>query len=124
MSTPSEPEQALVQAAIALWEPLAARAWRYYASRGRGVLLLGAAELLEEASRQRRGLGTGLEPGFVSAEDVPRGDDFRPLLVGYDPARQVVLLVQRADGEETLLTLTSDETARPDPETCYRRLEG
>ena len=110
----STPVDACTAAAVALWEPLAAAAWRHYERLGKGILLIDEDQLQA---------GGDPAPGFVPSSIIPRGDDFRPLLHAYDPTREILLLVRRVDGEEILLRLESTADTRPAPETCARRAD-
>ncbi len=111
-SPPSDPTDACTAAAVALWEPLAAAAWRHYERLGKGILLIDEGQLRA---------GSDVAPGYVPGSIIPRGDDFRPLLHAYDPTREILLLVRRVDGEEILLRLEAAGDSRPGPEACAGR---
>ena len=85
------------------------------------VLLLDEGELHAAHARARAAEPVDLGPTYLPAAHVPRGDDFLPLLRTYDPARQVLLLVRAADGEERLFALTADGDTRPAPAVCHAR---
>ncbi|MFK7959116.1 MAG: hypothetical protein AB8G96_01200 [Phycisphaerales bacterium] len=112
---------AAIDAAAALWIPLAARAWGEYRERGRGVLLLESDDLLAAAADDP----TVAPPcTWVTATIIHRGDDFRGMLQRYDPRRQVMLIVAHRNGAEALFALECDGAQRPDPESCWTRAHG
>ncbi len=117
---------AAVNAAATLWEPLAARAWAETARRGRGLLTLRWEELRAAADAARAAADRGEPPPDPPATWIPvtivsRGDDFRGLLNGYDPHRQVMLLIAHEDGGEAVFGLECDGDRRPAPEVCHAR---
>ncbi len=118
--------RAAVDAAVVLWEPLAARAWAETARRGRGLLTLRWAELQAAAEVARSATDRG-EPvpdppaTWIPVTIVSRGDDFRGLLNAYDPHRQVMMLVAHEDGGEAVFGLECDGHRRPAPEDCHAR---
>ncbi|MBT8485364.1 MAG: hypothetical protein HKO59_02930 [Phycisphaerales bacterium] len=115
-----------IDAAIALWEQIAAFAWEGNTRHGRGVVLVEERELQEAAATFARGETPTLTPTYFPASGVPRGDDFSGVLNAYDPAREVMLLVKQPDGSETLLALHAAGEERPTPERCFaqRRARG
>ncbi len=110
-----------IDAAIRLWEPLAARAWAETARRGRGLLALRWHELREAAEAAGRGEDVDPPATWIPVSIVSRGDDFRGLLLQYDPHRQVMLLVGHEDGGEAVFGLECEGDARPTPEACFER---
>ena len=106
-----------ISAATALWEHLAARAWGQYQARGRGVLLLEHDQLQAAHSQLQDDTPITIEPDFLPATFIPRGDDFRHVLTTYDPERMVMLLVREADGSDTLLALECAD--RTSPAACF-----
>lgn len=105
----------LIAAAQALWEPLAAYAWTAFGVHGRGAVLADA-----EAFRAAASSGADLPAdlfGFVPVAIVPKADDFRPLLLRYDPEVEVMLLIRHADGSDQMLGLAAGGP-RPRPPAC------
>lgn len=110
-------------AAMALWEPLAAFAWRQFLAHGPGVVLIEQASLRRGAQRVAdRGVwqvdAASLDLGYVPLRAVLPGDDFLPVIRESDPHRQVALIVRDADGNEQLYILEPAGIDRPSPQEC------
>ena len=112
MATPD-----LIAAATDLWDYLAARAWGNYRSHGRGVLMLEADQLQTARQQQAAGEPITVEPDFLPLHYVPSGDDFRPLILQYDPERQALLLIRLSDNSDQLIALEPHD--RLAPEACF-----
>jgi hypothetical protein len=94
-----------ITAAMRLWTELstfAAESWRL---SGRGAVLMERTVLLAHAP------GDPVPPlNYISAEDVPAGDDFRTLMLQYEPERQVVLILGGGDSGELALVIEPSES--------------
>lgn len=116
-----------LQAAIELWEHLAAFAWAETLAYGRGILLAREAELLAAAQAKQVGRPVEMPLSFVPMLEVPSGDDFLHVISKYDVKRQIVLLVGRegrkgAEDDEQLFVLEANEKGRPLPEQCLNMM--
>lgn len=91
-----------VEAAMALWPVLLPFAQRSHGLSGPGAVLMERSSLLDP--------GDG-EPvlNYIAAEDVPSGDDFRPLMLQYDPTRQLVLILGGGEAEELVFVLEQQD---------------
>ena len=88
---------------MALWPVLLPFAQRSYELSGPGAVLMERSCLLDPH---------GGEPvmNYIAAEDVPAGDDFRPLMLQYDHTRQIVLILGGdGDAEELVLVLETQD---------------
>jgi hypothetical protein len=117
----TDPGSEVLAAALRRWEPIARYAWAQHAASGPGVVLVSAHDLLaadEALTEQGRGPGDVLPLSYVPAGTIPRGDDFSSVISGYDPRRQVALLVGGEDGQEQLFVLEPAGPDRPAPPDC------
>ncbi|MCH2149045.1 MAG: hypothetical protein MK095_06380 [Phycisphaerales bacterium] len=101
MNTPSSTPE--VEAAMALWPVLLPFAQQSHELSGPGAVLMERARLLEPE-------GDGPVMNYIAAEDVPAGDDFRPLMLQYDPARQVVLILGGAGAADELVLVLEQQS--------------
>ena len=102
-----------LRAALDAWERLAAFGWREHQIKGRGVVVIDRRDLLANADNARR-----LPLSYVPLDDIPAGDDVRPLVCDYDPHNQIVLLVGERVGDEQIYVMASDGQTRPLPAQC------
>ena len=99
-----------LRATLDAWERLAAFGWREHQIKGRGVVVINRRDLLANAANARR-----LPLSYVPLDDIPAGDDVRPLVRDYDPHNQIVLLVGERVGDEQIYVIASDGKTRPHP---------
>lgn len=101
-----------LDAAIRMWESIAAFAWKSHELSGPGAVLVTADSLIGAVE------GDSLLPvlNYFAIGDIPAGDDFRPLLGQYDPMKQVVLMIGGDDQPERVYIIESD--GRPSPPAC------
>lgn len=103
---------------------MAAVAWAHYESAGRGAMLVTREELHRAGAQYERGETPIMRPTYFLAEHVPKDEDFRAVMLEYDPTREILLIIG-GDGEqdELLLRLSCDEhSERLPPEQCCRRV--
>ena len=104
-------DTAMIEAAARHWCAMAALAWVSSRTTGPGAVVIHRADLtLDSPSMQ-----------WFAAEDIPKGDDFRTLMVQCDPQRQVVLIVVDEHGDQAVV-LEADEE-HPAPEQCARSMD-
>jgi hypothetical protein len=118
--------EADVQAVIELWEPLAAFAWEQQLAFGRGVVVIEQDEL--NAARAARLGGSPHQPviGYVPVTSIPPGDDFRRVVAGYEPERQIAIVIRPRGGDvegadDRLYVLEAADHGRPSPRECCLR---
>ena len=103
MNTPEPSPE--INAAMRLWTELSAFARESWRLSGRGAVLMERTLLLDHAS------GDPVPPlNYIAAEDVPTGDDFRTLMLQYEPERQVVLILGGGGSEELALVIEQAES--------------
>jgi len=111
------------RAAAALWKWLAAVAWAHYESAGRGALLVRRDELHNAYAQQQRHEQPIMNPTYFLAEHVPKGEDFRAVLMQYDPQREIVLIVGGDERDEVLLRLSCEQRDRATPKACCEQVK-
>lgn len=89
-----------IRAASALWPVLLAFAQDSSRLSGRGAVLMEREELLKQDTEAGHPA-----MNYIAAADVPAGDDFRTLMLNYDPDRQVVLILGGAGIEEIAIVV-------------------
>ena len=89
-----------IEAATALWPLLWPFARDSHALSGRGAVLMERESLLDPGR-------DGGHPimNYIAADDVPAGDDFRALMLGHDPASQVVLIIGGGGADELAIVV-------------------
>ena len=103
MNTPQPSPE--IAAAMRLWSELSTFAMDSWRLSGRGAVLMERALLLDHAP------GDPVPPlNYIAAEDVPPGDDFRTLMLQYEPERQVVLILGGGGSEELALVIEQAES--------------
>ncbi|HRP62940.1 MAG TPA: hypothetical protein PK400_06590 [Phycisphaerales bacterium] len=120
-TTPIE-SSPILNAAMALWEPLAAFAWDCYLVCGPGVLVVDEQTLLLTAAQHEAGRSVPIQPGYAPLTDIPPGDDFIRIVKTYNPRRQIVLMVIAGEADsmrEQLLVLEAGDGGRPTPPECF-----
>ena len=109
----------VIDHAKALWHDLAAFAWGYYRSMGRGVLVMNAAELHAAAAAPPGDRMQMLRPSFVPLSMIPQGDDYRGTIAAYDPQQEILLLVSTDEPEPLFFAVAADGSGRPAPPECF-----
>ena len=84
---------------MARWPSLHEFARRSHELSGPGAVLL------EREALRTTPAGDDLPMNYIAAGDVPAGDDFRPLMLQIEPARQVMLILGGDGQDETVLVL-------------------
>ena len=88
---------------MARWPELHDFARRSHALSGPGAVLL-ERQTLRTASAEQP-----IPMNYIAAEDVPSGDDFRPLMLQIDPERQLMLILGGDGLDETVLVLERNQ---------------
>jgi hypothetical protein len=112
------------RAAAGLWTWLAAFAWAHYEAAGRGAVLVQRDELHAAYAQHQRDEQPIMSPSYFLAEHVPKGEDFRAVLMQYDPQREIVLIVGGHEQDEVLLRLSCEHGDRPTPQACCETVRG
>lgn len=89
-------------AALDLWETLAARAWQYASTEGRGMLIVSRDDLLAASDDTD---AENLATTWFRLDHMPPKDDYSRLVETYDPEHQIVLLVGESDADEMLYVI-------------------
>jgi len=92
-----------VEAAMARWPQLHDFARRSHALSGPGAVLVERRTLLSAGDEDV------IPMNYVAAQDVPSGDDFRPLMLQIDPERQLMLILGGDGLDETVLVLERNQ---------------
>ena len=92
-----------VEAAMARWPMLHEFARRSHALSGPGAVLV------ERQSLRTTSMDDEIPMNYIAAEDVPSGDDFRPLMLQIDPERQLMLILGGDGLDETVLVLERNQ---------------
>jgi hypothetical protein len=92
-----------VEAAMARWPMLHEFARRSHELAGPGAVLM------ERSALRSAKADEDVPMNYIAAEDVPSGDDFRPLMLQIDPERQLMLILGGDGIEETVLVLERNQ---------------
>ena len=84
---------------MARWPSLHEFARRSHELSGPGAVLV------ERAALRATPVEDELPMNYIAANDVPSGDDFRPLMLRIEPARQLMLILGGDGQDETVLVL-------------------
>lgn len=88
---------------MARWPELLEFSRRSHEISGPGAVLIERASLLASEVDQ------AIAMNYVAAQDVPAGDDFRPLMLKIDPNHQVMLILGGDGNEETVVVLERNQ---------------
>ena len=97
-----------ITAAMRLWAELFSFARASWELSGRGAVLM------ERTVRLAHAPGEPVPSmNYIAAEDVPTGDDFRALMLQYDPSRQIVLILGGSGADELAMVIEQAEPVGP-----------
>ena len=88
---------------MARWPELLEFSRRSHELSGPGAVLMERSSLLAAGTEER------VPMNYVAAQDVPAGDDFRPLMLKIDPDHQVMLILGGDGNEETVVVLERNQ---------------
>jgi len=88
---------------MARWSTLHEFALRSHELSGPGAVLM-EREVLRSAKEDDE-----IPMNYIAAEDVPSGDEFRPLMLRIDPERQLMLILGGDGVDETVLVLERNQ---------------
>ena len=88
---------------MARWSTLHDFAQRSHALSGPGAVLV-ERQSLRSASETEE-----IPMNYIAADDVPSGDDFRPLMLKIEPERQLMLIIGGDGQDETVLVLERNQ---------------
>ena len=94
-----------------------------YKSAAAGLAMGGAKSVIlldtpgqDPTEAQARAMGRFVDTiggAYIAAEDVPTGDDFRALMLQYDPSRQIVLILGGSGADELAMVIEQAEPVGP-----------